>query len=153
MGRGDPAVRVPRTRDELAMVAAAGLWQPPRSVFELLDRAERLPAPEPSAVCHGDLHFRQLLVDGTCLTGVVDWVDVCRGDPGIDLLLVYALLPPDARPAFFAGYGTAPEESLLRARVLALNLSAVLARYGRAQGLPAVEREAVGSLDRAAADL
>jgi aminoglycoside phosphotransferase (APT) family kinase protein len=150
MGRGDPAVRVPWTRDELAAVDAEGLWEPPGSVFELLDRAEQLPPPEPSAVCHGDLHVRQLLADGTNMTGVVDWVDVCRGDPGIDLLLVYAFLPPDARPAFFAEYGPVCGDSLLRAQVLAFNLSAVLARYARDQGLADLEREAVASLDRAA---
>jgi aminoglycoside phosphotransferase (APT) family kinase protein len=150
MGRGEPAVRVPRTRDELAAVAVEGLWEPPREALELLRDAERLPPAAPVAVCHGDLHFRQLLFDEAALTGVVDWVDVCRGDPGIDLMLVYAFLPPEARPRFFAEYGPVAEESLLRARVLAFNLSSVLARYGRAQGLPAVEREAVASLDRAA---
>jgi aminoglycoside phosphotransferase (APT) family kinase protein len=104
-------------------------------------------------VCHGDLHVRQVLVDGASLTGVVDWVDVCRGDPGIDLILAYTLLSPDARPAFFAEYGRVADESLLRARVLAFNLSAVLARYGRDQALPQLEREAVASLERAATDL
>ena len=153
MGRGDPSVRIPRTRDELAAAAADGLWEPPPAVFELLRRAGQLPVPAPSAVCHGDLHLRQLLVDGASLTGVVDWVDVCRGDPGIDLILAYTLLPPDARPAFFAEYGAVADESLLRARVLAFNLSAVLARYGRDQALPQLERESVASLERAAEDL
>ena len=37
--------------------------------------------------------------------------------------------------------------------VLAVFLSAMLARYGRAQALPAVETEALASLDRATADL
>jgi hypothetical protein len=60
------------------------------------------------------------------------------------------LLPPGAREAFYAEYGPVAEESLVRARVLAFFLSAVLARYGRAQGLRDVEREAVGSLERAA---
>jgi aminoglycoside phosphotransferase (APT) family kinase protein len=149
--RADMPFRVPRVRTELA--AAASLWRPPAAVFDFLDHAERLPPPEAIATCHGDLHFRQLLVDEGRLTGIVDWVDVCRSDPGIDLLLVYAFLPPQARAAFFAAYGRPGEASLVRARVLALFLSAVLARYGRDQGLPAVEREAVASLDRAVADL
>jgi aminoglycoside phosphotransferase (APT) family kinase protein len=105
-----------------------------------------------TTVCHGDLHFRQVLVDGSRVTGIVDWVDVCRSDPGIYLQLALAYLPLEARPVFFDEYGPVGEESLLRARVLALNLSAVLARYGRAQGLERVEREAVASLDRAVAD-
>jgi aminoglycoside phosphotransferase (APT) family kinase protein len=142
---------VPRTREEL--VAVAPLWQPPPTVAAFLDYAERLPAAEPAATCHGDLHFRQLLVDGPQLTGIVDWVDVCRADPGIDLQLVYAFLPPSARAAFFDEYGDVGESSLARARVIALNLSAVLARYGRDEGLPAVETEALASLDRSVSDL
>ena len=151
--RADMTFRGPRTREELAAVVAEGLWEPPASVFELLRHAESLPPAEPTVVCHGDLHFRQLLVDGPKLTGVVDWVDVCRSDPGIDLLLVYAFLPPAAREVFFGEYGTVGEGSLIRARVLAFFLSAVLARYGRAQGLRAVEWEAVASLERAASGL
>ena len=41
------------------------------------------------------------------------------------------------------------EEQLLRARVLAVFLCAVLARYGAAEGLPMVEREALDGLRRA----
>jgi aminoglycoside phosphotransferase (APT) family kinase protein len=149
--RADMGFRAPRTREELA--AADPLWSAPPAAFALLDRAERLPPAEPVATCHGDLHFRQLLVDGGRLTGVVDWVDVCRSDPGIDLQVVFSFLPPAARDAFFAAYGEVGEESLVRARVLALFLSATLARYGREQGLVQVEREAVASLDRAVAGL
>ena len=146
-------LRVPQTREQLARAAAEGLWVAPASVDELLRRAERLPPAQPAAVCHGDLHFRQLLVSGGRLTGIVDWVDVCRSDPGIDLQIVFALLPPEARPAFFDDYGEVPEASLVRAQVLALFLSAVLARFGREQGLAEVEREAVASLRRAVAAL
>jgi hypothetical protein len=68
-------------------------------------------------------------------------------------MLVYAFLPPGARTVFFGEYGPVEDDSLIRARVLAFFLSAVLARYGRAQGLRAVEREAVASLERAASGL
>jgi aminoglycoside phosphotransferase (APT) family kinase protein len=149
--RADMPFRVPRTREDLA--ALAPIWQAPPAVGRFLERAERLPPSDPVATCHGDLHFRQVLADGARLTGVVDWVDVCRSDAGIDLQLAFAFLPPEARPAFFAAYGEVPEASLARARVVALFLSAVLARYGRDQGLPAVEAEALASLDRATADL
>lgn len=151
--RADMALRVPRTREELGALEAEGLWMAPPGVRELLERAERLPSVQPAAVCHGDLHFRQVLVDGPRLTGIVDWVDVCRSDPGIDLQLVFAFLTPESRPAFFDEYGPVGEASLTRARVLALNLSSYLARYGRAQGLEPVEREALDSLERVAADL
>jgi aminoglycoside phosphotransferase (APT) family kinase protein len=153
VGRGDMTLRVPRTRDELVACAGEGLWQPPPEVEELLARAGRLPPPQRLTVCHGDLHFRQVLVDGPQLIGVVDWVDVCRSDPGIDLQLAFAFLPHEARDAFFDEYGPVTDASVLRARVLALFLSAVLARYGRAERNGPVEGEAVASLDRAVAGL
>jgi len=151
--RADMALRVPRTRSELAAVAELGTWQPPPGLDELLDRAAALPPPEPLAVCHGDLHFRQLLVDGGHLTGIIDWVDVCRSDPGVDLQLAWSLLPPAARDEFFDEYGPVTDESLLRARVVALFLNAVLARYGSAEGMPTVAAEALASLRRASAGL
>ncbi len=139
------------TREELAAVAALDLWKPPPTVEELLRLALRLPSPEPTAVCHGDLHFRQLLVDRGRLSGMIDWVDVCRSDPGIDLAVLWSFLPPEGRGEFLDAYGPVAESSLLRGRVLALFLGAVLARYGRLEGKAATEAEAVASLERAAA--
>lgn len=149
MGRGDMTVRVPRTRESFEAIAA--LWQPPAEAEQLLDHALELPAPEPRALCHGDLHFRQLLVDDDQLSGIVDWVDVCRADPGIDLSLAYGLLSPDARAAFFEEYGEVESESIVRTRVLALNLMAVLVHYGHEEGNPNVKAEALAGLGRAVA--
>jgi len=146
MGRADMAVRVPRTRETLA--AIDDLWRPPGELDELLAGAAELPAPEPSAVCHGDLHFRQLLVDEGLLSGIVDWVDLCCGDPAMDLSLLYGFLPPAARGEFFEEYGTVEASSVVRARVLALNLMSVLARYGHDEGMPGVEAEALAGLGR-----
>lgn len=146
MGRADMAVRVPRTRDTLAAIAE--LWQPPAEIDELLAGAVELPPPEPSAVCHGDLHFRQLLVDEGVLSGIVDWVDLCRGDPAVDLSLVFGFLPAAARRDFLAEYGEVEPSSLVRARMVALNLMSVLARYGHDEGMPGVEAEALAGLDR-----
>jgi aminoglycoside phosphotransferase (APT) family kinase protein len=151
--RADMAFRVPRTRQELAALPALGLWEPPAGVDELLAQAHALPASEPSAICHGDLHFRQLLVHRGELTGIIDWVDVCRSDPGVDLQLVWSFLPPRGREIFFAEYGPVAETSLLRARVMALFLNAVLARYGRDTGAVAIQAEAIASLCRATAEL
>jgi aminoglycoside phosphotransferase (APT) family kinase protein len=147
--RSDMSFRVPRVRQALA--AIADLWQPPQLVDEVLREAEQLPPAEPTAVVHGDLHFRQLLVHKGELGGVIDWVDVCRADPGQDLQVVWSFLPPGARAGFLAEYGPLADDSLLRARVLALNLGAILARYGHDAGMPAVEAEALASLERTAA--
>lgn len=110
-----------RTREALANITQ--LWRPRAAEIEaLFQQALRLPPPEPVAVCHGDLHFRQLLIEHCELTGIVDWVDVCRSDPGVDLSLAWSFLSPGARAAFFDEYGPLSEASLVRARVLAINL-------------------------------
>ncbi|HZT93630.1 MAG TPA: phosphotransferase [Gaiellaceae bacterium] len=144
--RSDMSFRVPRVRQALS--AIDDLWQSPPRVEEVLREAETLPPAEPTAVVHGDLHFRQLLVHEGQLSGVIDWVDVCRADPGQDLQLVWSFVPPASRAEFLREYGPVSEDSLLRARVLALNLNAILARYGRDAAMPAVESEALAALAR-----
>jgi aminoglycoside phosphotransferase (APT) family kinase protein len=147
--RADMSVRVPKTREQLEELEAAGLWLRPASVDRLLEVAEGLPPSDAVAVVHGDLHFRQVLVgDDASPSGVIDWVDVCRSDPAIDLSMLWSYLPPEGRDVFLAEYGPVGEEQLLRARVVALSLSAALAHYGHAEGFPAVAREALCGLSR-----
>ena len=146
--RADMEVRVPYVLDKLVELEA--LWQAPRHVRALIGDARSLPPPEPRAVCHGDLHFRHVLVENGGMSGVIDWIDLCRGEPALDLQTVWSLLPPAARPAFLAEYGDVDEETLLRARVVAIHLGAALLDYGHQERLPALEREALAALDRAA---
>jgi aminoglycoside phosphotransferase (APT) family kinase protein len=148
--RADMTARVPRTREQLAALERLGVWQAPRLVERLLAEAERLPPPAAEAVVHGDLHFRHVLVEDGAVTGVIDWGDVCRADPAVDLQLVWSFVPPAAREQFLLAYGPVSEEQLLRARVLALSLSAALAAYGHHEALPQVELEALAGLRRAA---
>ena len=96
--------------------------------------------------------MRHLLVDdGGAPTGVIDWGDVCRADPSIDLSLYWSLLTPAGREAFLVAYGPVGEDGLLRARVLALCLGALLAAYAHAEGMHELEREAIAGLKRTAA--
>jgi aminoglycoside phosphotransferase (APT) family kinase protein len=150
--RTDMTRRVPMARAELAELAQLGLWHAPARLGPLLDRAERLPPAETPAVVHGDLHFRHVLVDGPSVTGVIDWGDLCRSDPAIDLPLLWGLVPPDARGTFLDAYGPVTEEQLLRARVLAIGIWAVLARYGHTERFKNVKHEALAGLDRAVRD-
>lgn len=152
--RMDMPKRVQHVREDLADVQRLGLWRRPERLDGLLEEAEVLPpSTEPTAVVHGDLHFRHLLVDdegGLC--GVIDWNDVCRADPAIDLQLAWSFFPPEDRERFYEAYGPVTEEQRLRARVLALSLCAALARYGEAERLPEIVQEAVGGLERALSD-
>jgi aminoglycoside phosphotransferase (APT) family kinase protein len=151
-GRTDMHRRAALARDQLAEVEALGVWRAPPRVEELLAEAAQLPPPEPPVLVHGDLHFRHLLVDGGAVSGVIDWGDVCRSDPAIDLPLLWSFVPPDGRAKFLREYGPVNESQLLRARVLAVQLCAALAHYGRVEGKATVEREAVSGLERALED-
>lgn len=149
LGRADMARRVPFAVERLDALAVSGLADHRERARVLLDDARDLPPSERTALVHGDLHFRHLLVGDTgALAGVIDWGDVCRGDPAMDLQVAWSLLPPDARSAFWAAYGPIDPDQVLRARVVALFLGAVLALYGAAEGLPLVRDEALASLER-----
>jgi aminoglycoside phosphotransferase (APT) family kinase protein len=149
--RAEMSLRVPKTREQLAAIDA--LWERPASVDRILAEAEQLPPSGRLAVAHGDLHFRQLLAetDGT-LTGVIDWVDLCRTDPAIDLAMYWGYFPEPAREAFLDAYGPVEDDQLLRARVVAFSVWAALAAYGHHEGNEAVAREAFAGLERASAD-
>jgi len=151
-GRTDMHKRAALAREELGELARLDLWDPPPQVERLLSEAERLPLPEPPAIVHGDLHFRHLLVDGGAPSGVIDWGDVCRSDPAIDLPLLWSFVPPAGRAAFLEAYGPVNEAQLLRARVLAIQLCAILARYGHLEGAAGVEREGLAGMERALLD-
>jgi aminoglycoside phosphotransferase (APT) family kinase protein len=151
--RADMPLRVAKVREQLDAIERLGVWRRPGDVEGLLAEAERLPAPRRSTVTHGDLHFRHVLVDeDSRVAGVIDWGDVCRADPAIDLQLHWSFLPPPTRAAFLEAYGSVEPEQLLRARVVALSLGAALAAYGHEEGLEAVEREALDGLDRTLID-
>jgi aminoglycoside phosphotransferase (APT) family kinase protein len=147
--RADMAHRVPRTRDALAELGRLGLWHAPAGLAGLLDEAERLPSSTQLAVVHGDLHFRHLLVDRDRASAVIDWIDLSRSDPAIDLQLFWSFVPAAGRQAFLDAYGPVADERLLRARIVALSLCAQLALYGRDEGRQSVEREAIAGLERA----
>ena len=92
---------------------------------------------------------------GGPISGVIDWGDVCRADPAIDLMLVWcSSRPPDAC-AFFAPYGQVDAEQFLRSRVLALFLDSMLVRYAHdraSRASNARRRRARANADRLVGD-
>jgi aminoglycoside phosphotransferase (APT) family kinase protein len=139
--RADMKRRVPWARDALAQLGMSA-----EAVFESASKIGQLNA---SALCHGDLHFRQLLC-GERLNGVIDWVDLCRANPAIDLSLLWSFVPRKMFDGFLSEYGRVSEEELIVARVLALGLNATLASYARDLGNRRLEREALAAVNRAA---
>ena len=150
--RADMPFRVERTEEQLGRLAGLHLWRPPPGFAAVLDEARGLPEPKEFVVCHGDLHLRHLLVsDAGNLAGVIDWIDVCRGDASLDLLLYWGYLDEAAREVFLAEYGPVADVRLLRARVITVSIWGALAEYAHAVGMERLAREAIAGLDRAAA--
>jgi aminoglycoside phosphotransferase (APT) family kinase protein len=151
MRRAEPAARMEQTRAQLAALAADGLWSPDPAVDALLRDGARLPPPQGEPVlAHGDLHVRHLLLDDSLgAAGVIDWGDVCLADPAVDLALGYAALAGPARAALLDAHGGIDAERELRARCLAVRLSALLAGYAAADDRPTLLAEALAGLGRA----
>lgn len=141
--RANMTRRIPWARDALAEI---GMTAEP-----VLADAAKVGHLEASDLCHGDLHFRQILV-GQRLNGIIDWVDVCRANRAIDLSLLWSFVPRDMFDEFLIEYGSVRDEELLVARVLALGLNATLAAYARDVGNERLAAAALDAVNRALAE-
>jgi aminoglycoside phosphotransferase (APT) family kinase protein len=155
MRRGDPGVRAPRARQGLAQLGEQGLRAADHGLDRFLADAARLAAPAGAdVVSHGDLHVRHVLVGGDgSAAGIIDWGDLCLADPVVDLSLAYGGFAGPARAAFLSAYGRPVDaEREVAARVLAVNLSVVLAAYAADLGHARLLTESLAGIDRALAD-
>jgi aminoglycoside phosphotransferase (APT) family kinase protein len=150
--RADMTSRAPMTREWFEQLEQAGLWSAPVAAHEIVDAAAELGPAEPTAVVHGDFHLRHLLVEDGAPAAVIDWVDVSRNDPGVDLVLYWSVLPPEGRAEFRAAYGQPTGAQLLRGRILSLFLCGILAVWAEHEGVEGVKREALAGLERTLVD-
>jgi aminoglycoside phosphotransferase (APT) family kinase protein len=100
-----------------------------------IDRAWRdaLAAPfcERPVWLHGDMHAQNILSLNGELAGVIDWGDMCGGDPAVDLCSVWGVLPDaSARKAALNAYA-ADDALLARAIGWAILFGATLFENGR----------------------
>ncbi|MEM8995535.1 MAG: aminoglycoside phosphotransferase family protein, partial [Acidobacteriota bacterium] len=80
---------------------------------------------------HGDLHPQNVLVAGGRIAGVIDWGDLCAGDPATDLAAIWLLFDRTRdRAAALERYG-ASEQTVRRARGWALFFGVVFTDIGR----------------------
>jgi aminoglycoside phosphotransferase (APT) family kinase protein len=83
----------------------------------------------PPVWLHGDLHPANVVVANGTLTGVVDFGEVCAGDPANDLAAAWILLPDGAADRFFERY-PADEATVRRARGWAVTRALFLIAMG-----------------------
>ncbi|GAB3703973.1 aminoglycoside phosphotransferase family protein [Amycolatopsis oliviviridis] len=125
---------------------------------EIWEKAVAAPAWNgPPSWLHGDLHPANVIVRVGTLAGVIDFGDLCAGDPATDLSAAWILLPDGAASRFFDGYEVADDATIARARgwavLRALNLIAIgrNGRLGLPGGKPTWEPAGRAALDRASA--
>jgi len=82
------------------------------------------------AWAHGDLSPGNVLVSGGRLSAVIDFACMGIGDPTVDLIVAWNLLPARVRPAFRAALGV-DEQTWLRGRGWALSISLIQLPYYR----------------------
>ena len=86
---------------------------------------------------HGDLMPGNLLFEDDKLKAIIDWGVMGVGDPAIDLIVAWFLLPPPSRAIFREEMGVS-EDEWLRGRGWALSIAAGYIPYYRHTQLPGV---------------
>lgn len=119
------------------------------------DRAVAAPAWHGAPLwLHGDLHPANVVVTDGMLAGVIDFGDMCSGDPATDLSAAWILLPAGAASRFFDAYERADEATVTRARgwavLRAVNLIGIgrNGRLGLPGGKPTWEPAGYATLER-----
>ncbi|WP_432160719.1 aminoglycoside phosphotransferase family protein [Streptomyces sp. NRRL F-5630] len=96
-----------------AEAVGKGLLTEPDAVRAVWEDALAAPGWEgPPLWLHGDLHPANVVTTDGALSGVIDFGDLCAGDPACDLAGAWSILPDEALDAFLAAY--APDSALLR---------------------------------------
>ncbi|PWK69534.1 aminoglycoside phosphotransferase (APT) family kinase protein [Streptomyces sp. CG 926] len=115
-GRGGPlADHADAFVDGLADATDMGLIPDPDAVRAVWEDAVAAPVwAGPEIWLHGDLHPANVLTAGGTFCGVIDFGDLCAGDPACDLAAPWSLLPDGAVDRFHAAYRPVADAATLR---------------------------------------
>jgi aminoglycoside phosphotransferase (APT) family kinase protein len=100
---------------QLASATELGLVPDPDAVRAVWEDAVSAPAwAGPRIWLHADLHPANVLTADGTFCGVIDFGDMCAGDPACDLAAPWLLLPDGAAAAFHRAYRPAADPATLR---------------------------------------
>lgn len=100
---------------------------------EVWDDAAAAPGWERPAVwLHGDLHPANVVTRDGALSGIIDFGELCAGDPAVDLAAAWTLLPEGAAERCLKEYALSDPATVRRSRGRALLKSLVLLEIGEA---------------------
>ncbi len=124
------------SRLERLAAATTGLQVPLDAVRERWLRAVEVPADVTHVRIHGDLHPKNIVVDGGRLASVIDWGDMTAGDPATDLGAAWMLFPTRVLDDVWDAYGPISERTMRRAAGWAVFFGVVLLDTGLAGDPP-----------------
>lgn len=111
-GRGGPLAGHP---EQLTSAVELGLVTDPDAVRAVWDDAVAAPGwAGPALWLHSDLHPANVLTADGTFCGVIDFGDLCTGDPACDLAAAWVLLPDGAIDRFHDAYQPTPDAATLR---------------------------------------
>ncbi|MFF1839861.1 aminoglycoside phosphotransferase family protein [Streptomyces sp. NPDC058231] len=115
-GRGGPLADLAgQFAEQLTAAEALGLIPDPDAVRAVWEDAAAAPDwTGPALWLHGDLHPANVLTARGTFCGVIDFGDLCAGDPACDLAAPWVLLPDGALDLFHAAYRPTPDAATLR---------------------------------------
>ncbi|MEV6022280.1 aminoglycoside phosphotransferase family protein [Streptomyces sp. NPDC052036] len=115
-GRGGPLTDLAEQFvQQLAEATGLGLIPDPDAVRAVWDDAVSAPLwTGPALWLHGDLHPANVLTADGTFCGVIDFGDLCAGDPACDLAAPWVLLPDGAAERFHSAYQPAADTATLR---------------------------------------
>ena len=144
-GRGGPlADLADGFATQLASATELGLIPDPDAVRAVWEDAAAAPDwAGPALWLHGDLHPANVLTADGTFCGVIDFGDLCAGDPAYDLAAAWVLLPDGTADRFHRAYQPAPDAATRRrargwaaARALSGVLIGEAGVHGRPGGKP-----------------
>jgi aminoglycoside phosphotransferase (APT) family kinase protein len=114
--RGGPlADHAEQFANGLASATERGLIDDPDAVRAVWhDAVTAPPWAGPALWLHADLHPANVLTAGGTFCGVVDFGDLCAGDPAYDLAAAWLLLPDGATDQFYAAYQPPVDTATMR---------------------------------------
>lgn len=130
IGRMEHDRRFPAAVKRFAELREAGVIFDDSPFLEAMRRIAPITGEGKTAIVHGDLYARHVLIEDGQLSGIIDWGDIHLGNPAIDLRIAFLMLPPSAHETFRDAYGPIDERTWELSIYSAIYSAVMVLQYG-----------------------